>query len=78
DVKAAVDYQDPADPIELMQRCLDILSTKGNAKLSKAVVFKLKAKDAMDVEIRLKTVAFVKLVHLKLNGERRQIPLIVD
>ncbi|MGO4119341.1 hypothetical protein ACEQ6C_40025, partial [Rhizobium ruizarguesonis] len=25
------------------------LATKGNAKLSKAVVFKLKAKDAMDV-----------------------------
>ncbi|MGO8601375.1 hypothetical protein ACDA55_37865, partial [Rhizobium ruizarguesonis] len=49
DVKAAFDDQDPADPIELMQRCLDILATNGNAKLSKAVVFKLKANDAMDV-----------------------------
>ncbi|UIJ88870.1 hypothetical protein LZK77_24945 (plasmid) [Rhizobium leguminosarum] len=49
DVKAAVDDQDPTDPIELMQHCLDILATKANAKLSKAVVFKLKAKDAVDV-----------------------------
>ncbi|WP_246647203.1 MULTISPECIES: glycerophosphodiester phosphodiesterase family protein [Rhizobium] len=49
DIKAAVDDQDPTDPIELMQRCLDILASKGNAKLSKAVVFKLKAKDAADV-----------------------------
>jgi hypothetical protein len=30
------------------------------------------------VKIRLKTVAFVELVHLKLNGKRRHIPLIVD
>ncbi|WP_246726849.1 glycerophosphodiester phosphodiesterase family protein [Rhizobium laguerreae] len=49
DVKAAVDDQDPTDPIELMQHCLDILATKANAQLSKAVVFKLKAKDAVDV-----------------------------
>ncbi|MGO7961728.1 hypothetical protein AB9E07_35225, partial [Rhizobium leguminosarum] len=49
DVKAAVDDQDPTDHIELMQHCLDILATKANAQLRKAVVFKLKAKDAVDV-----------------------------
>ncbi|MGO7867593.1 hypothetical protein ACC676_39835, partial [Rhizobium ruizarguesonis] len=30
------------------------------------------------VKIRLKNVAFVELVHLKLNGKRRHIPLLVD
>ncbi|MDK1389930.1 glycerophosphodiester phosphodiesterase family protein [Sinorhizobium sp. 8-89] len=49
DVKAAVDDQDPTDPIELTQRCLDILAAKKNSQLSKAVVFKLKAKDAVDI-----------------------------
>ncbi|PDT44336.1 hypothetical protein CO661_30000 [Sinorhizobium fredii] len=49
DVKGAVDEQDPTDPIELTQRCLDILAAKKNPKLSKAVVFKLKAKDAVDI-----------------------------
>ncbi|AIC29927.1 MULTISPECIES: glycerophosphodiester phosphodiesterase family protein [Rhizobium] len=49
DVKGAVDDQDPTDPTELMQRCLDILAAKRNPQLSKAVVFKLKGKDAVDV-----------------------------
>ncbi|AGS25407.1 glycerophosphodiester phosphodiesterase family protein [Rhizobium etli] len=49
DVKGAVDDQDPTDPTELIQHCLDILAAKGNPQLSKAVVFKLKGKDAVDV-----------------------------
>ncbi|WP_234842334.1 glycerophosphodiester phosphodiesterase family protein (plasmid) [Sinorhizobium meliloti] len=49
DVKGAVDDQDPTDPIELTQRCLDILAAKQDPQLSKAVVFKLKAKDAVDI-----------------------------
>ena len=49
DAKGAVDDQDPTDPIELTQRCLDILAAKKNRQLSKAVVFKLKAKDAVDI-----------------------------
>ncbi|MEE3624490.1 glycerophosphodiester phosphodiesterase family protein [Nitrospirillum sp. BR 11752] len=49
DVKGAVDDQDPSDPIELTQKCLDILAAKNNANLSKAIVFKLKSKDAVDL-----------------------------
>ncbi|MBZ5763422.1 MULTISPECIES: glycerophosphodiester phosphodiesterase family protein [Rhizobium] len=49
DVKSRATGTGSTDAIELIQRCLDILSAKNNPKLSKAVVIKTKARDAVDL-----------------------------